>query len=166
METLSLISTLSYTDTKRRAGVFRVHLCNLSPGAINLAQILPLSESEGLVRASEHHSVKCLYLQIRQGQSTKCPAVQVAAQCPPSAWGQTGIWREDSWKHTGFGRIKCSSLKLPCVTCPSPLHSTGSGLGFDMKACLLSESLRSLSKVNRIWTSKHPKQAPTTHVNV
>lgn len=23
----------------------------------------------------------------------------------------------------GLGRIKCSSLKLPCATCPSPLHS-------------------------------------------
>lgn len=52
---------------ERKPEVFRVR--NLSLRAASLVQVCPLLEGEGLARASGHRSVKCLYLQIRQGKA-------------------------------------------------------------------------------------------------
>lgn len=73
VETLCPISALpdSYVKCRaeRKPEVSRVHLRSLSPWAVSLAQICPLLEGEGLVGASGHLSVKCLYLRVRWGQS-------------------------------------------------------------------------------------------------
>ena len=59
VETLCPISALSDSYVKCRAKwkpeVFRVHLHKLSLWAVSLAQICPLLEDAGLVRASGHH---------------------------------------------------------------------------------------------------------------
>lgn len=100
---------------REKPEVFRVHCCNLNLWAISLAQICPLLEGEGLMRARQHHSVKCLYLQIRQGKaqtllggSLQCLLLARPCPRPPatsegyrmlSTLGQPGMWRQGVWGH-------------------------------------------------------------------
>lgn len=135
--------------------------------------------------------------QTRQEQSTKCPALQVAAHSPPGAWDSLGYEGKTAESTLGLGRMKCSSIKLPCaMSQPIALYWLWPGVWYEgvpaswgvsghykvvvrgrwgvkqkAKCCPQTQkctrgSSCQLSKVNRIWTSKHSRKVPTTHASV